>query len=273
MTTPTLPPLPTVQGDYNIMLDILTDVTARNPDDDVSPEYGDPSRLEMLGKKAAEAAAFYHFFALGTSGHDGDQLPPEQLNERVVDSLRAEKIVQWMDGYGLKSRIACYPHNMRNNEEVVLRSFWIYVGALYIRNGHNVVQDWISRLIDPTHVPPHMAGGGVQNAPMHPSTFVREATGMPPPPQPMGQPPPPPPSPPPLTGTDKLITLQVVNQAAQQKGYVVTYPASSDGPPHNPTWHVRCALNGQEMGEGRARSQKVAKEEAARMAYKAMGWA
>jgi len=69
-----------------------------------------------------------------------------------------------------------------------------------------------------------------------------------------------------------LVTLALVNQTAAQKGVQVTYPAEQVGPPHQPTWTVRCCMNGQEHGRGVGKSQKIAKEEAARQAWASMGW-
>ena len=85
-----------------------------------------------------------------------------------------------------------------------------------------------------------------------------------------------------------LVTLALVNQTAAQQRIQVAYPAHQDGPPHQPTWTVRCTsmftsgspcmcidfckVNGVEKGIGVGKSQKLAKEEAARQAWAAMGW-
>jgi len=86
-----------------------------------------------------------------------------------------------------------------------------------------------------------------------------------------------------------LVTLALVNQTATRKGLDINYIATQDGPSHQPTWTVRCtskvpltfsetciskalAVGGTERGVGIAKSQKLAKEEAARRAWVEMGW-
>ncbi|RXW24466.1 hypothetical protein EST38_g1373 [Candolleomyces aberdarensis] len=69
-----------------------------------------------------------------------------------------------------------------------------------------------------------------------------------------------------------MVTVALMNQKASQMGYQVTYPAEHSGPPHNPLWTVRCCLNNKEYGRGSGKSQKIAKDEAARKAWAAMGW-
>jgi hypothetical protein len=119
-----------------------------------------------------------------------------------------------------------------------------YLGALYIRNGLPTIQEWISLLIDPTVAP-------VQPAAFSPSPYVQQNYGhqnysqqpaayFPAPP--VGAPPPLPSSPPPIMPSPSmsLVTLALVNQTAAQKGFTVTYPAEQVGPPHQPTWTVKC---------------------------------
>ena len=65
------------------------------------------------------------------------------------------------------------------------------------------------------------------------------------PPPPPGAPPPmptgaPPGSPHPMHPGGNGITLSLMNQTAMQKGFAVNYEASQTGPPHAPTWSVRC---------------------------------
>ena len=107
-----------------------------------------------------------------------------------------------------------------------------YVGALFIRNGLLQVQDFVSKLIDPNATP--------EDAEMMTDTILLNSKAVPPPPS---QPPPPPPPPDysaPLSGYNNGISLAVFNQVATQRGYAITWPAESTGPPHLPTWTVRC---------------------------------
>lgn len=122
-----------------------------------------------------------------------------------------------------------------------------YLGALYIRNGLSTIQEWIARLIDPNVAPAQVATfsplSNYSPSPYVQQNFAQQQSGgyfLPAPP--IGAPPPLPSSPPPFTppSSMSLVTLALVNQTAAQKGYTVTYPAEQVGPPHQPTWTVRC---------------------------------
>ena len=125
-----------------------------------------------------------------------------------------------------------------------------YLGALYIRNGLPTIQEWITRLIDPDVAP---AQGVTFTSPLPPSNYSpspygqqnfgqQQSGGYFHPAQPTGVPPPLPSSPPPAipSSSMSLVTLALVNQTAAQKGFTVTYPAEQVGPPHQPTWTVKC---------------------------------
>lgn len=126
-----------------------------------------------------------------------------------------------------------------------------YLGALYIRNGLSTIQDWITRLIDPNVAPVQTL---TFSSPPPPSNFStspyiqqnfgqQQSGGYFSPAPPPGVPPPLPPNspPPPMPSSSmSLVTLALVNQTAAQKGFTVTYPAEQVGPPHQPTWTVKC---------------------------------
>lgn len=182
------------------------------------------------------------------------------------------------------------------------RYFHTYIGALYIRNGYPAIQAWISQLIDPSvevnlpdpspPVEQHQAPAYQAQSPSQPYVGGYAApqpqfpTYAPPPTLP---PPPLPTAPPTFAASNaSLVTLALVNQTAAQRGYTVTYPATQEGPSHQPTWTVRCCskppflflsvvsnvhlVNGKESGIGVGKSQKIAKEAAARQAWTTMGW-
>jgi hypothetical protein len=145
--------------------------------------------------------------------------------------------------------------------------FHTYVGALCATKGLAPIQNWISKLIDPTSNPEGFSalaqqsvqdGIGSQNSftqsqiNYHTPQFASSSYN--PVPLPPAGPPPPLPSSPlpsthfplppspqvPLTGSINLISLSLVNQTAVQKGYSINYAASMQGPPHQPVWTVRC---------------------------------
>ncbi|KAK0198835.1 hypothetical protein F5146DRAFT_1021182 [Armillaria mellea] len=258
---PSLPPLPMISGDYNIMLDVYTHSTARPTGGVMDPEYGNTERLAELGKRMLDLAATHHYFHVKPHMSAGD------IGDRRHEALSDEAIVRWIDGYQLKNKIRAYPHTVLDDPNELRVFFHTFIGALYIRNGMREVQDWISHLIDPNQEPATMPSPPQQQQHTHS-----------PPTQPSQLPPPMPFNssiPPPMNQTptiSSLITLQLVNQTAAQRGMTVTYSADSQGPPHAPIWTVQCLINGQAVGAGQARSQKLAREEAARQAWNAMGW-
>jgi len=205
----------------------------------------------------------------------------------------------WLDFYDLKRKLRVPPNQSNaiyNNALEMATYFHTYVGALYVdKKSLKAIQDWISKLIDPTAEPPvtieqfGQDGIGITSyrnsypSPQSQTYSSPSSSGIfssPPasssysvPTPPAGPPPPLPSSPPrPLAGTINLISLSLVNQTAVQKNFSINYVASQEGPPHQPTWTVRCLINNVERGIGVGKSQKNAKEEAARRAWLAMGW-
>ncbi|THV06004.1 hypothetical protein K435DRAFT_960795 [Dendrothele bispora CBS 962.96] len=69
-----------------------------------------------------------------------------------------------------------------------------------------------------------------------------------------------------------MAFLPLFNQTAAQRRVTVEYPAEFAGPSHAGRWTVQCVVNGIPKGVGTGGSKQVAKEEAARQAYYAMGW-
>jgi len=116
------------------------------------------------------------------------------------------------------------------------------------------------------------------------------------------QPPPPTTKPPPLppAPNQQVSYLPLFNQTASQRRLGVEYTAQFYGPPHAGKWHVKClggllpqtaglasiwnwatladdlvdptTVNSVEKGEGSGPSKQLAKEEAAKQAFYAMGW-
>ncbi|KZP31163.1 hypothetical protein FIBSPDRAFT_43213 [Athelia psychrophila] len=67
--------------------------------------------------------------------------------------------------------------------------------------------------------------------------------------------------------------LPLFNQMASQRRVVVKYTFDSIGPPHACRWRVTCLANDILKGIGDGQTKQIAKEQAARQAYFAMGWA
>ena len=123
-----------------------------------------------------------------------------------------------------------------------------YLGALYIRNGLSTIQDWITRLLDPNVAAQGAIMGFSPPPPSNFSPYVQQNFNQQQsgnyfhPAPPSMAPPPLPSSPAPVMPSPSmsLVTLALVNQTAAQKGFTVTYPAEQVGPPHQPTWTVKC---------------------------------
>jgi len=133
--------------------------------------------------------------------------------------------------------------------------FHSYVGALYVTKGLFPIDAWIFKLIDPdanlgSPTQPWQQGQDRESA-SHPGPSLSGPSD-------------------PVTGTNVPVSL--VNQTATLRNIPINYVPSHEGPPHLPTWTVRCYINNVEKGVGVGKSQKIAKEEAAQQAWKAMGW-
>ncbi|KAF8641004.1 hypothetical protein AX17_000649 [Amanita inopinata Kibby_2008] len=254
-----VPPLPKIDGEADIILDIYTHSSlSRNHSglSDLNEEYGSPERLALLGKEVLNMTTTYHWY------RRSPPLSAEQLQAKHRESLSEQRLLDCIAAYNLKRKLRYAPGAIVDSE--VCRAFLDkYVGALYIRNGLPTVQEWVSKLVDP-NAPPED----------HEMMDATSRSYLPPPPQPSQPPPPAPPDyTPPIGyggGNSDMITLAAFNQTALQKGYIISWGAQSIGPPHQPTWTVRCCLNDVEKGRGTGKSQKAAKEEAARQAWGAM---
>ncbi|KAJ7103383.1 hypothetical protein B0H15DRAFT_812091 [Mycena belliarum] len=249
-----IPPLPKIDGDVDIMFDIFTHKSLQG-NHGTNDEYGDTNRLVELGARALQLALTSHFF------YKRPVLTADEISEHAQKAISDTTLRDCLSASNIRAKYRGLPDLLDSPEEC-RRFFHSYIGALYIRNGINHVQAWVSALVDP-------------NANVN-------SFGTPPPQFGIGMPPPPPLSiPPPLPQHNStpmqnsgypIVTLSLMNEKAMTRGVSVTYPAQSTGPSHAPTWTVSCCIQGIEKGRGTGSSQKKAKEEAARQAYQALGW-
>jgi hypothetical protein len=185
--------------------------------------------------------------------------------------------------------------------------FTSYVGAVFAQCGMVTVQEWISKLIEPP--PPNKPNDsdpfskrvkneptpiGIPSPPLSsPAYALHQAHYNPSTPSYSQMPPQPSQPPPPLPNTPQnqaISFLPMFNQTANQRRLGVEYQAQFFGPPHAGRWTVKCmgmhsvilwlnisqnlcVVNGLEKGQGMGSSKQLAKEEAARQAFYAMGWA
>lgn len=155
-----------------------------------------------------------------------------------------------------------------------------------MRNGVTPIQNWIARLINPDAEPVPLL-----NPPSPTRQLTAASTSQHRSPPPPGTVPPPLPQTTPTGAPSSLGILARLNQTASQKNLQVTYPAERCGEPHSPQWTVQCVgamrdylycvcfinsyaylVNGETMGSGIGKSQKIAKEVAAQEAWAALGW-
>jgi len=270
-----LPPLPKIEGDVDLMLDVYTHSSLRFGGAPMNEDYGDTERLAELGAKVLELTVTNQLYS------QRPLLTGKDIQEKRIELVSNENLESWLKLYGLKEKLRVAPTEVHllDNPEEMRKYFNSYIGALYIRNGLPTIQEWISRLIDPSVAPAQSTTFSAvpSYSPYVQQNYSQQLGGYSPLP-PTGLPPPLPNSPPHSpsvampSSSMSLVTLALVNQTAAQKGFTVTYPAEQVGPPHQPTWTVKCFLNGQERGRGVGKSQKVAKEEAAKQAWAAMRW-
>jgi hypothetical protein len=76
----------------------------------------------------------------------------------------------------------------------------------------------------------------------------------------------------PATAPPATAYLPLFNQTATQRRLAIDYPSEFSGPAHAGRWTVKCTVNGIVKGTGQGMSKQLAKEEAAKSAWFAMGW-
>ncbi|KAG6910515.1 hypothetical protein DXG01_009934 [Tephrocybe rancida] len=231
-----LPPLPKIDGDIDLVLDVFTHKSLRYGAPSMNDDYGDTDRLAELGNRILDLAVTYHYYS------KRPMLQSHEIAERSRAALSDDKLESWLESYGLKAKLRLAPGEQADSSEEIRRFFNTYVGALHVRNGNTVIQNWISQLIDPAESipPPSWAPGPIPDASM---SSTQSDYNAPPPPSQPSNPPPPLPSdnyPTISMATPNLVSLSLVNQTAAQRGIAVTYTAEQVGPAHMPTWTVRC---------------------------------
>ncbi|KAF8078788.1 hypothetical protein FPV67DRAFT_1663476 [Lyophyllum atratum] len=278
-----IPPLPKVSSD--LILQVYTHVSLRRstgrPED-----YGDNERLIHLGKAALDASVTHALF------HKRPILRMSEMRSEREKVLSDANVNEWVTMYNMRQKLRCHPNVFATlfTPKETRSIFHAYLGGIYAEHGIETVQEWISHLLLDQDSP---SGEQMPTA----SERLRPIEAPPPKKVKSDQPPPyhqppiffasqPPPSPPrprhtpsytafpnPLAPAQpSLPFLPLFNQTATQRRVTVEYPAEFSGPPHAGRWNVRCIVNGIQKGVGTGSSKQVAKEEAARQAYYAMGW-
>ncbi|KAI0305021.1 hypothetical protein BC826DRAFT_979488 [Russula brevipes] len=158
-----------------------------------------------------------------------------ELETELDEALSDESYNQWVTQYSMREKVAC-PANRRDEliEPMETRQlFNAYVGALFTEQGYSSIKNWIHPLVDPNYQ--------ADQTPM--GTSMGTSMGHPPH----------------LQSPRHLFRLE--------------WPAVQTGPGHALTWSVECVVDGISKGRGTGRNKQAAKEEAARNAFQALGWA
>jgi len=254
-----IPRLPELSGE--IILEVFTHKSLRRPKSTHGADYCDNERLSELGRNALQTAVTNIVFS---------RMP--SLNAREIKSQRDNilsdtNIESWVTGYGLRDKLRCVPDlaSLHSAEEARVL-FNSYVGGVFVESGIEVVEEWITVLVEPhfskPEEPPCKKTKSEPIKRESPPIYLPR-TPSPPPPAIFHQP---------LPATD-LPFLSLFHEIACQRRVAVEYQAEFSGPPHAGTWTVKCVVSGIEKGIGYGASKQFAKEMAARQAYNSMGWA
>ncbi|KAJ8523346.1 hypothetical protein ONZ45_g204 [Pleurotus djamor] len=246
-----LPSIPTID-DPRLYLDVYTHRSVKVARND---EYGDNERLATLGEKVFSLAVTNACFTMKP------MLDAKTLEDKINEYTSTSQIEKWVEWYNLKSPLVFTEEStdLVNSPKACETCFFFhsYLGAIFIRNGFASIQHWCTRLINPSAEP-------TSPPPVLNSSSTYGPT------QPSSSPPPLPPSP--AKATPSSGILQLLNQTAVQRNAKIEYNAAQEGPPHQPIWTVQCIIDGVIRGMGQGRSQKVAKEDAAKKAWGSLDW-
>ncbi|KAJ3773492.1 hypothetical protein FB446DRAFT_787768 [Lentinula raphanica] len=270
------PPLPQIESNQELTLAVYMHHSL-NPANSDTNQNGE--RLAELGEQVLNLVITNYLF-------EKKEVLNIALNAQTIRDKRDfylgrdETILKWLDLYRLKTklRVAASNIDIMNNSKEMKRYFFTYVGAAFICHDLPTIQDWITRLIDPnagsssaSHNSDYTSTSqSITSTPdMPPGYITHNSTDVPPYSSST--------SPNSTTSANSrintsLITLALVNEAAAKRRVTIEYPPVKEGLDHMPSWTVRCVIDGQERGIGKAPSQKVAKLEAAQKAYLNMGW-
>ncbi|PFH49820.1 hypothetical protein AMATHDRAFT_62471 [Amanita thiersii Skay4041] len=258
-----LPELPSLDSNR-----VIPPYHPQAPDDSANIEA---SRLAFLGEKVIELAIANHWYDKYPS------LSEDELREKAQHSLDEKRLTECLHGYKLAAKLAHAGPPQELTTEDCRLFLNAYAGAVFLHDGYDIVQNWISKLIDPS--------GGLIDQPegsLSSPSFSQPVPRATPPPLSLSPSPsrereeadPPSYSPPGIETHDaySYVTLAIFNETATKRGHTVTWSAMSSGEAHRPDWTVGCHVDNEEKGRGIASNQKVAKEQAAREAWRNMGW-
>ncbi|KAF8642035.1 hypothetical protein AX16_009756 [Volvariella volvacea WC 439] len=293
------PPLPTIQS-LDLILTVFTHKSLR-PASGPSPQACDNEGLAELGECVLNTVISKILFSC--------QPPLDATDIAKYRSmlLSDANFMTWVELYELKNRLCC-TIDVRAKLDTAKEARTLicaYVGGVFAESSNfDLVQNWMDALIRDERFTEHaLRSVSIPSATTPPPKRVKSEEpppaiffGQQPPapldnrsiqmsrqrpphmsavvaPPPSTPPPPLPPLPNPLSPAQPHMPfLPSFNERATQRGSHVEYRATSTGPRHAPSWSVQCVVNGITKGYGQGPNKSMAKEQAARAAYYAMGW-
>jgi len=247
-----LPHLPSID-DPNIYLDVLTHSSLVHGGTIPNEDYGDNTRLQQLGESALTLAVTDRLFSLRP------MLPSQDILAKKQEYLSDENIDNWVEAYGLKSRLVCHP-DVRNEINTPYESkvlLHTYIGAVYYKKGLGPIAEWVKRIVE---------SSADSASPPRPAYPIPPSSS-------------PPAFPPSSPGTSQTV-LARFNETANKARRQIDWECKSEGASHTLLWTVSCLINhpaeGQNekvlVGTGQGSSKNAAKENAARVASGTLGW-
>ncbi|KAJ7169709.1 hypothetical protein C8R46DRAFT_1089730 [Mycena filopes] len=226
------PDLPKLSGDT--LLQVFTDKSIRRNDQ----EPFDNERLSLLGETVLQMNLTQALL---------DQRPMLSASEISTRKSRflSDNVALLVREYGLLGHLRCHPDKVPTlgAPEEALSIFHAYIGGILVDHGDEpvleLVKMWTNTFFESSQVP------------FTKKSKIDLANPL-------------------VSSQPKLDLpfLPVFNQTASQRGVALEYIEDFN----QGQWAVQCVVNGISKGVGTDVSKKVAKEQAARHAYDAMGW-
>ncbi|KIJ46421.1 hypothetical protein M422DRAFT_29269 [Sphaerobolus stellatus SS14] len=280
---PAYPPLPQLQGD--LMLEVFTHKSLRAVEQAQASGSGFPcdnERYVVLGEKVFETAVLHHLVAQKV------KMTREEIEKEMRSLCSEEQYEKWVESYGLRQKLRYNPSARAEVQSPAggRELLHAYAGAVYTQlNGAVAVDIWVHQLISrPGDTLPHNLqlvehqNYNQYQFPPHipsPTTYIHtlpNAPGMNPNNNPQA----------PIIGQSPLLSganakTSTMNYAARlnelgsKRRWTVDWPFMRTGLDHAPIWRVQCVVNGKSYSTGSGTTKQLAKDEAARLSFPALG--
>ncbi|KAJ3725221.1 hypothetical protein C8R42DRAFT_660879 [Lentinula raphanica] len=206
-------------------------------------------------------------------------LEADDFQDEVDQIIDEDNLLAWIEQYPEQIQMFLQRNSdgISNRKNKLCTFILSYIGALYVGAGMVIkpeLKNWVNKLIlkldmSISSIPEQIVKSSSSRDGHSIYTSRPYSSLATPPTSPTHSPS----ASPPMNPLAKDHTLFLVNQTAAQKGAHIQYRDKRvGGPDHVPEWVVYCQINGEDKGSGRGRNKKSAKLQAAKVAYRAMGW-